>query len=113
MRSKPAPNLNSDLRTNFNASEVVFSQGDPGHIFYVVDSGEFNVCVKAVGDEEAGHGQVVHTYKGGGQRYESFGEQALMFGQPRGATIVAKTRGSLWALHRQTFQLAVKAGKKT
>ena len=103
------------MKTSYLPGEVVYSQGDPGHWFYVVNSGEFDVCVKTAGEAASteGHGKVVHTYKGGKHMnsHPSFGEQALMYGKPRGATVVAKTPSSLWGLHRQAFQSAVRQFK--
>ncbi len=45
----------------------------------------------------------MHTYRGKG----SFGELALMYNMPRAATIQAASRGSLWAMDRQTFRRIV------
>lgn len=44
--------------------------------------------------------KLIHTYKDKG----SFGELALLYNQPRAATIQAGSEGSLWALDRQTFR---------
>lgn len=46
---------------------------------------------------------LVHTYNNKG----SFGELALMYNMPRAATIQAATKGSLWAMDRQTFRRIV------
>jgi len=65
--------------------------GDQGDFFYVIESGVFNVIVGGV---------QVRTLESGG----SFGEQALVFDSPRGATIQAHGRGSLFTLDRDTFK---------
>jgi cAMP-dependent protein kinase regulator len=44
--------------------------------------------------------KLIHTYHDKG----SFGELALLYNQPRAATIQAASEGSLWALDRQTFR---------
>lgn len=51
-----------------------------------------------------GHGsdrtKLVHTYDNRG----SFGELALMYNQPRAASVVAQTNGVLWAVDGVTFR---------
>lgn len=47
-----------------------------------------------------GSQKLIHTYHDKG----SFGELALLYNQPRAATIQAGGVGSLWALDRQTFR---------
>ena len=72
-------------------SEAVFEQGDVGDTFYVIESGRLEVLINGV---------CVHTLDGEG----SFGELALMYQQPRTATVRATaTTGPcvLWALHRR------------
>ena len=95
-------------RKVFNAGDVVFNQGEAGHWFYVVDSGDFDVWVQ--GDGPKSISQVVHTYKGGKHMntHPSFGEQSLMYSKPRAATVKAKSSGVLWALHRHEFQMAIR-----
>jgi len=108
--------FNKMERKVYDLNDVVYRQGEAGHWFYVVDSGEFDVCVvDPTGNSTSldEHGKIVHTYKGGKHMtsQSSFGEQALMYGKPRGATVRAKTPGVLWALHRQAFQVAVRQFK--
>jgi len=49
---------------------------------------------------------LVHSYEdaaaGGGPAY--FGELALMYRRPRAATVIARTNGVLWSLHRNDFK---------
>lgn len=57
-------------------------------------------------------GHIVHQYEGSRAKHAhpSFGELALMRSAPRSASIVAKTDGHLWALHRAAFrQILVQA----
>ena len=72
------------------AGEVVFSQGDQGDGFYVVEEGELEI----VRD-----GQVVHRPTAGGY----FGEIALLRAVPRTATIRATTDVRLLRLDGETF----------
>ena len=74
--------------------QVVIEQDDHGDNFYVVDSGEFAVLIRAVGDKP------VHHYSAGG----TFGELALMYNTPRAATVKATKPGRLWAVDRSTFR---------
>lgn len=55
--------------------------------FFLFPSGFFDIIV---------NGNTVGKYENKG----SFGELALMYNQPRAATIVATTEGSLWAMVR-------------
>jgi hypothetical protein len=64
--------------------------------------------------------ELVHTYglqgnTGGGeagpskeeesQPHPSFGELALLYSKPRAATVVARTDGVLWSLHRNDYKV--------
>jgi len=88
--------------------EVIFKQGDTDPIFYVVDSGEFHVKLQEEGSEEM---ELVHTYKGGSflKSCSSFGELGLMYGKPRGCTVMAHTNGVLWTLHRKAYHHGLKS----
>ena len=61
----------------FSVGQTIFSAGDPGDVLYVVTSGETEV---PLGD------QVVEIVGPGG----ILGEMALIDGEPRSATVVAK-----------------------
>ncbi|GHJ85485.1 hypothetical protein NliqN6_1887 [Naganishia liquefaciens] len=95
-----------------DAGHVVIEQGAAGDYFYVVEDGQFDIYVKKAGDGdvvtiseaqddmESKWGKKVHTAVPGG----SFGELALMYNAPRSATVVAQTKGTLWALDRISFR---------
>jgi cAMP-dependent protein kinase regulator len=75
--------------------------GDDGDNFYVIDSGVYEIHVSKDGDF---HNSIkVGEYNQTG----SFGELALMYNQPRSATIIANTNGILWVMGRQTFRKLV------
>ncbi|CAH1398579.1 unnamed protein product [Nezara viridula] len=78
--------------------EMVIQQGDDGDYFYVVQSGIFN----AFQTENDMITDLCHYANNG-----YFGELALLYNQPRAASVVALTDGILWALDRETFQRIV------
>ncbi|KAF6201921.1 hypothetical protein GE061_004317 [Apolygus lucorum] len=75
--------------------EEIITQGAYGDFFYVIITGIFEVFIKDADGKES----LVRTYNNGG----SFGELALMYSQPRSATVKAKTAGSVFALDRKLF----------
>uniref|UniRef100_A0A0A9YG54 cAMP-dependent protein kinase type II regulatory subunit n=1 Tax=Lygus hesperus TaxID=30085 RepID=A0A0A9YG54_LYGHE len=79
--------------------DEIIKQGDDGDYFYVIDSGVFEVFVK----KDDGTDLLIRTYNNGG----SFGELALMYNQPRSATVKAKTNGIVFSLDRNAFQKIV------
>ena len=76
------------------AGEVVFHQGDPGDLFYVVENGRCEVTI----DSE----KVADAWPG-----EAFGEIALLRDVPRTATVTAVEETTLLALERDEFIAAV------
>jgi hypothetical protein len=76
------------------AGDVVFSQGDHGDRYYLVDQGEVEVSVDGRVASSLGRG-------------EGFGEIALLRDVPRTATVKAKTDVTLHALERHDFLAAV------
>ena len=77
------------------AGTVVIQQGDPhGDKFYVVEKGVYSIVVS---------GKQVQTYDGKKYPPANFGELALLYNQPRSATVKAETDGILWALDRLAF----------
>ena len=95
----------------------IIRQGTVGDRFYIVDDGSFEVRIVPEGCEDVNNdgGDVVHVYMGArGRSHPSFGELALLHSAPRAASIIAKTDGSLWALHRAAFKKVVdgRQGKK-
>ncbi len=94
----------------------IIRQGTVGDRFYVVDHGQFEVRIVKEGEEDVNGdgGNVVHVYNGSRSTnaHPCFGELALMYSAPRAASIIARTDGQLWALHRYAFKriLAYKRG---
>ncbi|KAL0487435.1 cAMP-dependent protein kinase type I regulatory subunit [Acrasis kona] len=77
---------------NWTDGSAIVTQGDAGHSFYIIVEGE--VFVKKDGVEVA-------VLKSG----DYFGEMALMFNQPRAATVVADGPVKTVRLDRRSFKL--------
>jgi small-conductance mechanosensitive channel/CRP-like cAMP-binding protein len=75
----------------FGKSERVIEEGEEGHTFYLVVSGEVSV--------RTGKGQEVTRLKRGSY----FGEMSLLTGEPRSATVVAVQDAVLLELDRPAF----------
>ncbi|WFC97425.1 hypothetical protein MYAM1_000138 [Malassezia yamatoensis] len=91
-----------------DAGTIVIKQGDQGDYFYIVESGELDVYLQPPGtsakdalaapDNQLGNKVV--TYGPGA----SFGELALLYMQPRAASVVTTAPCILWAVDRMTFR---------
>lgn len=105
------------IKVPVRAGEVIIQQGDKGDRFYIVDSGRYEVRMLA--DPEgppaqddhrptnAKYGQFGlwrHEYTTANNAHPCFGELSLMYGKPRGATVIALQDGVLWALDRADFK---------
>ncbi|KAK5779827.1 cAMP-dependent protein kinase regulatory subunit BCY1 PWA37_001816 [Arxiozyma heterogenica] len=73
------------------ANDIIIKQGDEGDYFYIVEDGNVEFYVNDVRVSTSGPGS-------------SFGELALMYNNPRAATVVATTDCILWTLDRLTFR---------
>ena len=76
------------------AGSVVCQRGEPGDRFYVLQSGELEVRLGLGPD-----GIPVRRLHPG----DSFGEMALLTGEPRSTDIVVVEDAALWALHKSDF----------
>eukprot|EP00055_Hartaetosiga_balthica_P011310 m.50898 g.50898 ORF g.50898 m.50898 type:complete len:385 (+) comp7540_c1_seq3:242-1396(+) len=76
--------------------DTVIEQGDDGDNFYVVDSGKLEVWKAEPGEESK---KVLELSSG-----MSFGELALIYNQPRAASVKAITDVSLWAIDQETYK---------
>lgn len=81
---------------NKQDGEDIIVQGDDGDYFYMLQTGSAEVWVTSGDDAPIN----VHEYKS----KDSFGELALLHGEPRAATVRAKGQCRLWALDRDTFR---------
>jgi len=82
------------IPTTVQKDEVVFSQGDHGDLFYVVENGRVEITI----DGE----RVADAWPG-----ETFGEIALLRDIPRTGTVTALEETALLALERDEFIAAV------
>lgn len=86
------------LRTEeFNDGEYIVKQGEPGDIFYLIEEGSAIVLKVFDGQTES---QEIGTYTKG----DYFGELALLTGEPRAASVVAKGMCKVAALDRKSFK---------
>jgi len=94
------------------SGEVVCRQGDVADAFYVVANGQFDVYLGAPPSPSSSSPPPTphFTYEATRNRgvHPSFGELALLYNQPRTASVVARTEGSLWVLSRSAFRGAVR-----
>ena len=90
--------LDSFFKRDVVTEEIIIRQGDEGDNFYVIESGRYDIVIE--GAEER---KLVATLDGKG----SFGELALLYNCPRGATIIAATDGVLWCLDQKVFRAIV------
>jgi putative peptide zinc metalloprotease protein len=85
----------------YAAREIVIKQGDPGHEFFIIESGTVQVWQQKQGDALP---QLVQSLGPG----QYFGEAALASNEPRNATIIAETPAVLLTLGREDFDALVK-----
>jgi CRP-like cAMP-binding protein/nucleoside diphosphate kinase len=78
-----------------NGSSII-TQGEAGDLFYILGLGTAKAFVKK-GEEEA---KCVKDYVPG----DTFGELALLHGEPRAASIIATSDCLVWGLDRDTFR---------
>jgi len=87
-------------KQNVPAGEIIFSEGDPGDNFYIIDSGR--VKVFKLGEEGV---ETELSQLGPGK---SFGEMALFIGEKRSASISALEETSLSVIARSQFEQILK-----
>lgn len=80
------------LRKTFDAGVTIIKEGDVGNVFYIVEEGHVDVSTA--------EGGFIRTM----QPLDYFGEQALIKNEARSATCVAKTKCTLLAMDRDSFE---------
>jgi len=83
-------------RVDANANELIIRQGDPGGYYYVIEEGYCDVT-----REPAGGGREIHLAELGPG--DGFGEEALVSGTPRNASVTMRSDGVLMRLDKESF----------
>lgn len=86
----------------FDAGQIILKQGDPGDYYYVITDGRAQVVL----EDPNGNSEEELAQLGVGR---AFGEEALVSGEPRNATVRALTRCSLMRLSSTAFSRLLKA----
>lgn len=82
-------------RRTFRAGEAIFHRDDPGQVLYVIKDGRVRIRLTSAEGQE-----VALDVFGPG---ESFGEMAILDGQPRSADAIAIDKVEVFTLQRQDF----------
>jgi NADH dehydrogenase len=86
-------------RAHYKAGEVIFHQGDPGDLFYMIETGEVEILVKNNGEPE----KMIRKMGPG----ESFGELALMGHNKRTATVRCVGPVNVIAMKNEDFSTMI------
>src|SRR5581483_10375614 len=86
-------------RATYEAGRAIVRQGEVGDRFYLIRRGSVDVLMAQPGAEP----RKVATLKEG----EFFGERALITGEPRNATVVAREEVEAYTLDQADFQAAL------
>ncbi len=86
----------------FDAGQIILKQGDPGDYYYVITEGRAQVVL----EDPNGNSEEELAQLGVGR---AFGEEALVSGEPRNATVRALTRCTLMRLSNAAFARLLKA----
>ena len=84
----------------YPAGKLIIRQGDPGDKFYLIRRGEVDVAV----EQDGGPRQVATLGEG-----DFFGEAALLTGEPRNASVHARTDVVVYTLGKDDFRAAIDA----
>lgn len=82
----------------FAQGEIIFREGDPGQVLYLVQSGQVRIYVNGLDGSET---SVILFGRPG----DMFGELAVIDGLPRSATAVALDKTLLYTISRESFRL--------
>jgi putative ABC transport system ATP-binding protein len=88
-------------RTKYPAGAAIVRQGEVGDKFYLIRHGSVDVLQRSADGAET----LVTTLRQG----EFFGERALLTGEPRNATVVAREEVEAYTLEKAEFDAALEA----
>ncbi len=80
----------------FQQGEVIFHEGDPGQMLYLIQAGQVRIFVNGLDGSET---SVILFGRPG----EIFGELAVVDGMPRSATAIALGQTTLYTMSRENF----------
>jgi CRP/FNR family transcriptional regulator, cyclic AMP receptor protein len=89
-----APDL---VERRYGEGEIIFHEGDPGQMLYIVGSGQVRIFVNGLDGSETS----VIVF---GRPGELFGELAVIDGLPRSATAVSLDQTTLYTINREQFR---------
>ena len=84
------------IRRQFRQDETIFQEGDPGHVLYLIKSGQVRIYVQGEDGQEM---SVVLAGQG-----DIFGELAVIDGLPGSASAVAMEDTIVYTLNRDLFR---------
>jgi branched-chain amino acid transport system substrate-binding protein len=90
---------------HFQASDIVFKQGDKGDSLFVIREGVVGVWIKM--DD----GDAIEVARLGAGSF--FGEMALLTGEPRTASIITKTESYLYEITKKDFAPIIEMSPQT
>lgn len=105
-RKLPPANVNA-LFARFapvevKSGQIIIRQGEAGELYYLIKSGEADVLRKSPKTHKV---SIIARLKEG----DGFGEEALLSGTPRNATVVMATDGVLMRLQKRDFDKLLRA----
>jgi len=87
----------------FEAGSILMREGRPGRTFYVLKSGEVEICQNTMAEDPLTQSSYLGTVMNRLQAGDYFGERALITGEPRAASIRATEPVTCWALDKDDF----------
>jgi CRP/FNR family transcriptional regulator, cyclic AMP receptor protein len=85
------------VERRYGEGEIIFHEGDPGQMLYIVGSGQVRIYVNGLDGSETS----VIVF---GRPGELFGELAVIDGLPRSATAVSLDQTILYTINREQFR---------
>jgi CRP-like cAMP-binding protein len=100
----PPANINALFQrlepVEVKAGQIVIKQGEPGDYYYLIKDGRASIARKGKDGKVA----MLNELSSG----QGFGEEALLSGAPRNATVIMRTAGTLMRLSKKDFDELLK-----